>query len=109
MNHLALHARSEPLPAHLRTCRCGEHGCRWHPRHRGCSGPIALLLARSAGGRIWRLTDACRACAAATEHAATVPEPRSVVGVVEEMTSSLVELFPAKTGDLVEDGPCWQD
>lgn len=75
VNHLALHARSEPLSAHLRTCRCGEHGCRWHPRHRGCNGPIVLLLTRGAGGRIWRLTDACRACTAATDHAAMVPEP----------------------------------
>ncbi|WP_329182807.1 hypothetical protein [Actinacidiphila glaucinigra] len=76
VRHLAQHARSEPLPGHLRTCRCGEHGCKWHQRHRGCDGPIALLLTRSACGRIWRLTDACHACAAATRHAAAVREPQ---------------------------------
>lgn len=32
-----------------------------------------MALARD--GRAWRLTDACRACAAATAHCATVPEP----------------------------------
>src|SRR4051812_577514 len=109
VNHLAQHARSEPLPGHLRTCRCGEHGCHWHPRHRGCDGPITLLLARSACGRIWRLTDACRACASVTEHTATVPEPRDVARVTEEVTSGPVELFPSKTEDLMEEGLHWQD
>ncbi len=72
--HLALHARRDVLPTHLRTCQCHERGCGWHPRHRGCHGPIRLLLARECGGRIWRLTDACTACAAATAQAAVVPE-----------------------------------
>lgn len=75
VTHLAQHARSETLPGHLRTCQCGETGCQWHQRHRGCDGPISLLLMRSAHGRIWRLADACRACAAATRHAAAVHEP----------------------------------
>lgn len=73
--HLADHARREQLALHLRTCRCGAQGCIWHPRHRGCAGPVSLTLTRTARGRIWRLADACLSCAAATEHAATVPEP----------------------------------
>ncbi len=72
--HLALHARRTPLPTHLRTCQCHERGCHWHPRHRGCEGPIRLLLARAQGGRLWRLTDACTACAAATAQACVVPD-----------------------------------
>lgn len=76
--HLAGHARGNALPAHLRTCRCQERGCRWHPRHRGCGGPVLLVLARERNGRIWRLTDACATCARATAHAAVVPD--SVLG-----------------------------
>lgn len=72
--HLAAHARQAPLPAHMRTCQCHERGCHHHPRHRGCDGPIRLLLARERGGRRWRLSDACTACAAATSQAAIVPE-----------------------------------
>jgi hypothetical protein len=72
--HLAAHARLAPLPVHLRTCQCHERGCRQHPRHRGCDGPIRLLLVRERGGRRWRLSDACTACAAATSQAAVVPE-----------------------------------
>lgn len=72
--HLARHARRDPLPAHLRTCQCHERGCNWHPRHRGCGGPIRLVLARERGGRLWRLADACTACAAATSQAAVVPD-----------------------------------
>jgi hypothetical protein len=72
--HLARHARSDALPTHLRTCQCHERGCRWHPRHRGCAGPILLVLTREHGGRTWRLADICAACAAATPHAAIVPE-----------------------------------
>jgi len=72
--HLAAHARQDPLPAHLRICQCHERGCRQHPRHRGCNGPIRLLLVRERGGRRWRLSDACTACAAATSQAAVVPE-----------------------------------
>ncbi|MFG3370360.1 hypothetical protein ACGF0K_36090 [Streptomyces sp. NPDC048156] len=74
--HLARHARLDALPAHLRTCQCHERGCHWHPRHRGCSGPIVLALAREQGGRLWRLADVCTACAGATAHTAIVPEPR---------------------------------
>ena len=59
--HLALHAHRAPLPTHLRTCQCHERGCCWHRRHRGCQGPIRLLLARERGGRLWRLADACAA------------------------------------------------
>ncbi|MFJ5294407.1 hypothetical protein [Streptomyces sp. NPDC088348] len=72
--HLARHARRDALALYLRTCQCHERGCRWHPRHRGCSGPIILVLAREHGGRTWRLADTCTACAAATQHAAIVPE-----------------------------------
>lgn len=72
--HLAAHARSDALPVHLRTCQCHERGCHWHPRHRGCSGPILLVLTCERGGRLWRLTDACTACAHATAHSAIVPE-----------------------------------
>ncbi|MET7540065.1 hypothetical protein [Streptomyces sp. NPDC005507] len=74
--HLARHARLDTLPLHLRTCQCHERGCRWHPRHRGCAGPIVLALAREQGGRLWRLADVCTACAGATAHTAIVPEPR---------------------------------
>ncbi|MBY8864511.1 hypothetical protein [Streptomyces sennicomposti] len=74
LEHLARHARHSPLPGHLRTCQCHERGCRWHPRHRGCDGPLLLLLIRGPGGRLWRLTDACTACARATPDACPVPE-----------------------------------
>jgi hypothetical protein len=72
--HLARHARRDALPPHLRICQCHERGCRWHPRHRGCYGPILLVLMREHGGRIWRLADACTACAGITAHAVVVPE-----------------------------------
>lgn len=72
--HLAGHARRDKLPAHLRTCQCHERGCRWHPRHRGCAGAVLLVLAQERGGRVWRLADVCAACAAATPHAAVVPD-----------------------------------
>ncbi|WNO70141.1 hypothetical protein [Streptomyces sp. AM8-1-1] len=72
--HLARHARSDALPAHLRVCQCHERGCRWHPRHRGCAGPILLVLTRDHGGRLWRLADVCAACANATPYAAAVPD-----------------------------------
>jgi hypothetical protein len=72
--HLARHARNGLLAAHLRICQCHERGCRWHARHRGCAGPVRLLLTRERGGRVWRLVDACTACAAATEQAAVVPD-----------------------------------
>ncbi|UQA34772.1 hypothetical protein KRR37_14245 [Streptomyces sp. HNA39] len=72
--HLARHARSDLRAPHLRICQCHERGCRWHRRHRGCAGPIRLLLACERGGRIWRLADACGACAAATVQSAIVPD-----------------------------------
>ncbi|MFE4492434.1 hypothetical protein ACFRKD_08230 [Streptomyces niveus] len=72
--HLAHHARRAALPAYLRTCQCRQHGCHWHPRHRGCAGPILLVLTRQRSGRTWRLTDTCAACAGATAHTAVVPD-----------------------------------
>ena len=72
--HLALHARGSLLPVHLRTCQCHERGCRWHPRHRGCSGPLLLVLSRERGGRLWRLADMCGACTSAMSDASVVPE-----------------------------------
>lgn len=72
--HLALHARRAALPGHLRTCQCQQHGCHWHPRHRGCAGPILLVLTREHSGRTWRLADTCTACAAATAYTAVVPD-----------------------------------
>ncbi|MGW0828693.1 hypothetical protein [Streptomyces sp. NPDC002845] len=73
LTHLARHARTDALPGHLRTCQCRARGCRWHPRHRGCSGPVLLALTCDRGGRAWRLADACAACAAAMSHTAVVP------------------------------------
>ncbi|WP_282703919.1 hypothetical protein [Streptomyces sp. CC219B] len=46
----------------------------WHPRHRGCAGPVLLALTRDRGGRAWRLADTCAACAAATSNTAVVPD-----------------------------------
>ncbi|WP_238783682.1 hypothetical protein [Streptomyces monomycini] len=74
LHHLAQHAREDALPLHLRTCQCQTRGCRWHPPHRGCTGPVLLVLARDCGGRRWRLADTCAACAAATPQAAAVPD-----------------------------------
>lgn len=74
--HLARHARTEMRAAYLRICQCQERGCRWHAHHRGCVGPIRLLLARDCGGLVWRLTDACTPCAAATEQAAVAPDTK---------------------------------
>ncbi|WSQ15132.1 hypothetical protein OG604_49670 [Streptomyces sp. NBC_01231] len=71
--HLACHARTDALPGHLRTCQCRTRGCSWHPRHRGCAGPVLLALTRDRSGRTWRLADTCAACAAATNHTAVVP------------------------------------
>lgn len=119
--HLAQHARRAPLPPHLRTCQCKERGCCWHHRHRGCQGPIRLLLTRERGGRLWRLTDACTACAAATSEAAVVPDTVLTSGTspasrtntrrrsrqpkapdsqtrVREMLSYLAAALPADTG-----------
>ncbi|MGW7786074.1 hypothetical protein [Streptomyces tricolor] len=72
--HLACHARTDAVPAHLRICQCRAQGCLWHPRHRGCAGPVLLALTRDHGGRLWRLADACAACAAATGNTAVVPD-----------------------------------
>lgn len=72
--HLACHARADALPTHLRSCQCHRQGCSWHPRHRGCAGPVRLALTRDRGGRAWRLADTCTACAAATSHTAVVPD-----------------------------------
>ncbi|MFJ9011504.1 hypothetical protein [Streptomyces canus] len=72
--HLAHHARTDALPPHLRTCQCRERGCYWHPRHRGCAGPVLLALTRDRSGRTWRLADTCAACTAATSHTAIVPD-----------------------------------
>jgi hypothetical protein len=72
--HLARHARADVLPGHLRTCQCRAQGCCWHPRHRGCTGPVLLALTRDRGGRAWRLADTCAACAAATSNTAVVPD-----------------------------------
>ncbi|MEU9456529.1 hypothetical protein [Streptomyces sp. NPDC048277] len=74
LTHLARHARADVLPSHLRTCQCRDQGCHWHPRHRGCAGPVPLALTLGRGGRAWRLADACAACAAATSHTAVVPD-----------------------------------
>jgi hypothetical protein len=108
--HLAQHARSERLPPHLRTCQCGEQGCPWHGRHRGCDGSVVLLLARDWTGRTWRLTDACRACAAATEHAAAVVEP-SVRGDADsaDRSSSPATGEVHEGCDLAEEGLWWVD
>ncbi|RSN81873.1 hypothetical protein DMH26_36480 [Streptomyces sp. WAC 05379] len=75
--HLACHARADALPAHLRSCQCQARGCRWHPRHRGCAGPVLLALTRDGSGRAWRLADSCAACAAATSNTAVVPDTLS--------------------------------
>ncbi|MFI6340813.1 hypothetical protein [Streptomyces sp. NPDC050535] len=73
LTHLARHARTDALPGHLRTCQCRARGCHWHPRHRGCAGPVLLALTCDRGGRAWRLADACAACAAAMSYTAVVP------------------------------------
>lgn len=90
--HLACHASTDVLPRHLRICQCRERGCSWHPRHRGCAGPVLLALTRSRGGRTWRLTDACAACAAATSHTSIVPE--TIHGVRQPRSS---HCLPAHT------------
>ncbi|MFJ8536843.1 hypothetical protein [Streptomyces sp. NPDC093591] len=72
--HLACHARAEVLPAYLRSCQCRTRGCVWHPRHRGCAGPVLLALTRDRCGRSWRLADTCSACASATGNTAVVPD-----------------------------------
>jgi len=78
--HLAAHAQYEPLDSHLRTCRCHAHGCTWHPRHRGCTGPIQLTVFRQRRGRAWHLADTCTGCAHLIPHAAPVPDPTATTG-----------------------------
>jgi hypothetical protein len=73
LTHLARHARADTLPGYLRICQCRALGCHWHPRHRGCAGPVLLALTCDRGGRAWRLADACAACAAAMSRTAVVP------------------------------------
>ena len=75
LHHLARHARHDPTPAHLRTCQCGQHGCAWHSRHRGCAGPIRLSLTCKNSPHSWRLADMCEQCTTATPHTAAVPQP----------------------------------
>ena len=72
LRHLARHARSDLTPAHLRTCQCARHGCPWHRRHRGCSGPILLALTLDPTSRTWRLADVCHQCYQATPGTAVV-------------------------------------
>jgi hypothetical protein len=74
LTHLARHAQRDALPGHLRTCQCRARGCCWHPRRRGCAGPVLLALTCDRSGRMWRLADACAACAAATSYTAVVPD-----------------------------------
>ncbi|MEU7045895.1 hypothetical protein AB0A77_33225 [Streptomyces varsoviensis] len=74
LTHLARHAQRDALPGHLRTCQCRARGCSWHPRRRGCAGPVLLALTCDRSGRMWRLADACAACAAATRYTAVVPD-----------------------------------
>ncbi len=71
--HLAQHARQDVLPDHLRACQCGQNGCGWHRRHRGCDGPVRLALSSARAGRMWRLSDMCAACAAVATDTALVP------------------------------------
>lgn len=84
LRHLAAHARGDELAGHLRTCQCRQRECRWHPRHRGCAGPIRLVLSRDRAGRNWRLADVCTACAHATPRAAVVPDAVTVVAAPGE-------------------------
>ncbi|MCX4564241.1 hypothetical protein OHA02_49720 [Streptomyces phaeochromogenes] len=74
LTHLARHAQHDALPGHLRTCQCRARGYSWHLRRRGCAGPVLLELTCDRSGRMWRLADACAACAAATSYTAVVPD-----------------------------------
>ena len=94
--HLAAHAQHELLAGHLRTCRCHAHGCAWHPRHRGCTGPIVLTVFRQRHGRTWQLADTCTGCARAIPHAAPVPEPGPQT---RALTPSPDRRTPAQSGD----------
>lgn len=109
--HLAGHARCEPLAPHLRTCRCGQRGCQWHPRHRGCDGLILLVVARTDSGRTWRLADLCQACTAATGHAAAVPESdsrRTTAPCDALLPHGLAPASPALQHDGTEEASLWR-
>lgn len=129
LTHLAGHASRAPLLPHLRTCRCREDGCLRHPRHRGCDGPLLLLLTRDPRGRVWNLADTCRACATVTPHSARVPET-SLWGAHEASNgftpgapyargeneailppahASGPDGAPAGDGDVLEEGMWWFD
>ncbi|SEG85308.1 hypothetical protein SAMN05216223_11632 [Actinacidiphila yanglinensis] len=73
LHHLALHARSDVTPPHLRVCQCGHRGCPWHGRHRGCAGPVLLTLTCTPTVGTWRLADLCHQCALTTPHTTPVP------------------------------------
>lgn len=73
LRHLALHARSDVTPTHLRTCQCRQHGCGWHRRQRDCAGVVLLALTHRAASRIWRLADVCRECCSVMPDTAAVP------------------------------------
>lgn len=75
LHHLAAHARRDLTPPHLRSCQCGHHGCTWHRRHRGCTGPILLALTCEEAPHSWRLADLCLQCVNATAHTTPVPGP----------------------------------
>ncbi|MGW3289424.1 hypothetical protein ACWDR3_32775 [Streptomyces sp. NPDC001002] len=95
LEHLACHARADALPAYLRSCQCRAQGCAWHPRHRGCAGPVRLALTRDRAGRTWRLADACTACAGATRYTAVVPD--TLLGSARPQPSAGPPL-PARVG-----------
>ncbi|MFE7780065.1 hypothetical protein [Streptomyces nigrescens] len=95
LQHLAAHARRDQLAAHLRTCQCRQRECRWHARHRGCAGPVLLVLSRDPRRRSWRLADTCAACAHATPHAAVVPETTPAPPSDTQRRSALPERSPA--------------
>lgn len=88
ISHLAGHARRDLTPPHLRTCQCGRRGCPWHRRHRGCSGPVLLALAREAGSHVWRLADLCRQCCLAIPHTAVVRHAAPFTTAVEDIGSN---------------------
>ncbi|PJE97208.1 hypothetical protein CUT44_13775 [Streptomyces carminius] len=104
---MADHASRAVLPEHLRTCQCREDGCRRHPRHRGCDGPLLLLLTRAPHGRAWHLADTCHACAATTPHSAAVPEDRQLP--LPQANSLASSAAGDEDGDAVEHCPWWSD
>jgi hypothetical protein len=98
LRHLAAHARRDVTPPHLRTCQCGQNGCRWHSRHRGCAGPIQLALTRNATSRTWQLTDTCRQCCLTIPDTAAIPEhspPPTPTGSARSAPLQSAHLLPA--------------